>query len=800
MREGVREQRVSYALFSDSAISEEGNVSMSNQKPRRNSGKAANRKVFGRTVILLVVCGVLIFIPVLYKLWYWQILRHEEISQWAVEQQTSEREVTAERGTIFDQSGNTLAISSAAYDVILSPKAIQERQTEVNQEAVKTGTAAYDVVELIATSLPELLEGTDEDDIRERCQDTSSQYKKIADKIDATTEENLRTFISENKLSGCIYLADNSKRYYPYSTLAAQIIGFTNDNGGAYGIEAELDEQLSGEAGLVVTAKNAGGTDLMDFYQEYYDAENGENVYLTIDATIQKYCEEALADGIRKYDVRNGGFVIAMDCNSGAILGMASSPTYDLNNYSKVVDEVLAQKVQDGTIDQSEALNRMWRNKAINDSYEPGSTFKSVVLAAGLQEGVISDSSAFDCSGAVKVANYTIRCSNRSGHGHQTLAEAVGNSCNPAFISIGQKIGPELFYSYLEKFGLQDSTGIDLPGEGSNVIWNFDGFGITQLATASFGQRFTVTPISLITAINAVVNGGYLYTPHVVDRIQSESGEITYQADTTPIRQVISEETSAKCVEILEGVVTKYTGKNAYVAGYRIGGKTGTSQTLVKDEYITSFMGFAPANDPQVIVLLAFDAPKVAESGSNYTTTGYYISGGNLAAPVAGSLIADILDYQGFEKQYTSDDLSGVTVTVPSLEGKSEEEAAKLLNERNLTYRLVGSGSIITGQIPASGAGIPSGSEMLLYMGDEAPDDKVEVPDLTGMTVERAKETLEQLNLYMAVSGSSGNYTNTTLAYDQSEKAGSEVDRGTVVTVYFQDIAVGDYAGSEIDD
>ena len=774
---------------------------MSKHKRRQISKKAANRKIFGRTVILMMICGVVIFIPVLYKLWYWQIHRHEEISQRAVAQQTSEHAVTAERGTIFDTQGNTLAISSTAYDVILSPKAIKEKQVAVNAEAAKDSDyQAYDVLDLISTTLPTLLEGTTEEDIRAKCEDTSSQYQKVASKIDATTEENLRTFISENGLSSCIYLTDNSKRYYPYATLAAQVVGFTNANGGAYGIEAELNDELSGEEGLVVTAKNASGTDLKDFYQEYYDAENGENVYLTLDATIQQYCEETLADGIEKYDVRNGGFVIAMDCDTGGILGMASSPTYDLNQYSTVIDTVLQQEIEDEELSESEALNEMWRNKAINDSYEPGSTFKAIVLATGLEEGVISEQDTFNCSGSIKISDRTIRCSNRSGHGHQTLAAAVGNSCNPAFINIGQRIGAETFYQYLEKFGFQSSTGIDLPGEGSNVIWDFDGFGITELATASFGQRFTVTPISLITAINAVVNGGYLYTPHVVDHIESEDGEVTYRADTTPVRQVISEETSARCAEILEGVVTSYTGKNAYMAGYRIGGKTGTSQTLVDDEYVVSFMGFAPADDPQIIVLMAFDSPKVAAPGSNICTTGYYISGGNMAAPMAGTLISQILDYQGFEKEYTSDDLSGATVTMPNVEGKNESEAAELLSERDLSYRKVGNGETVTGQIPAAGEGIPGGSEVLLYMGGEAPDSQVKVPDLTGMTVERAKAALEEKNLYMAVSGASGDYTSTTLAYNQSEEAGSEVERGTVVTVYFQDIAVNDYSGQEIED
>lgn len=757
-------------------------------------------------MFLLAIFGVLVFVPIIYKLWYWQIDQHEELEQRAVRQQTSEVSVSAERGTIYDSQGNILAISSSAYDVILSPKAISERQTKLNEEAAKAeekGEAhdpVVNVIDLIAENLPELLEGTTSEEIREKCQDTSSQYKRIASKIDVTTEEAVRTFIADNGLSQCVYLTPNAKRYYPYSTLAAQIIGFTNDNGGAYGVEAELDDSLSGTAGLVVTAHNASGTDLMNFFQEYYDPEQGSTVNLTLDVNIQKLCEDVLETGIEKYDVQNGGFVIAMDCKTGGILGMASNPTYDLNNYGTVIDPILQEQLENGTIDQSEALNKMWRSKALNDTYEPGSTFKSIVLAAAMEEGLIDENSTYNCTGSIKVADRTISCSSHSGHGHQTLAEAVGHSCNPAFITIGQTLGAEKFYSYLERFGFMESTNIDLPGEGSNVFWSSNNFGVTELATASFGQRFTVTPISLITAINAVVNGGYLYQPHVVQSIVNSSGETTYEADTTPVRQVISEETSQRCASILEGVVTSYTGKNAYVSGYRIGGKTGTSETLVEDENIVSFMGFAPADDPQVIVLVAFDSPKMSSPGSNYSTTGYNISGGNMAAPLAGSLLANILDYLGFEKEYTSDDLSGGNVTMPALAGMSESEAEKALNAKDLTFRKVGDGETVTGQCPAANSPVPSGSEVILYMGEEAPADQVEVPDLTGKTVEQARQLLNEQNLYMTASGSSSYYNSTTLAYSQGTAAGTLVDRGSVVTVYFADSAVADYTGREIDD
>lgn len=795
---------------------------MSKRRQKIGTGRLANRKIFRRTVFLLVLCGVLMFLPIFYQLWHWQVVRHDELEEKAVRQQTSEVSVSAKRGTIYDNDGDVLAISSSAYDVILSPKAIVEKQVALEEEKTKAQKEMNkrlnagkevdedlrrlaedpvpDVTELIAEGLPRILSSVSEKEIREKCKDTNSQYKKIATKLDATTEQAVRAFISEHRLARCVYLTPNSKRAYPYSTLAAQVIGFTNDNGGAYGIEAELEEQLAGKAGLVVTAHNASGTDLMNFYQDLYDPEDGSDAYLTIDADVQKLCEDALAQGVKRYDARNGGFVIAMDCKSGAIRGMASSPTYNLNNYSKIIDSDLKRRVKKGKLSESDALNIMWRNKGLNDTYEPGSTFKSIVLASAMEEGLIKEEDHFNCEGAVKVANYTIRCSNHAGHGNQTLAEAVGHSCNPAFISIGQKLGEETFYSYMERFGLLEPTNVDLPGESANVIWEKGDFGITQLATASFGQRFNVTPISLITAINAVVNGGYLYRPHVVDHIVNSEGQVIYQGDTTPVRQVISEETSKRCASILEGVVTSYTGKNAYVPGYRIGGKTGTSQTLVEDEYIVSFMGFAPADDPQIIVLVAFEAPKVAEPGSDYSTTGYYISGGNMAAPIAGQLISEILDYQGFEREYTSDDLSVARTTVPALTGLTEDEAAEALEKKGLSYRKVGSDEKVSAQCPVQGASIPSGSEVILYMGQQAPKDKVKVPDLTGLTVDQVRQTLARVDLYMTATGSSSYYNATTLAYDQSVKPGRRLERGSVVTVYFTDHSVSDYAGQEIAD
>ena len=782
------------------------------ERQRRQSGKRANRTVFWRTVVLMGIFGVALFIPLFWKLYQLQIVQHDELQEKAIRQQTSDLTVSASRGTIYDRNGNTLAISATVYDVILSPKAILGLQEDY-ADAVEDGkTPDYPepTAEFIADHLVEIL-GVDREDVLERMTKVNRQYERVAQKIEGEQEEALRAFISENHLSGGIYLNPTTKRYYPNSQLAAQVIGFVNDAGGAYGVESKYEEQLRGTAGRVVTAQNAAGTDLLDFFQDYYDAQDGYDLTLTLDKTIQSYCERVLAEGIEQYDVENGGFCIAMDPNTGAILGMASSPNYDLNNYAQVVDQELQKTLEglEGDAYQeavAAARNLQWRNKAITDSYEPGSTFKSIVLAAALQEGVVSASDTFTCTGSIRVDGYPtpIRCSNRSGHGTQTLAEAVGNSCNPAFITIGQRLGEETFYDYLEAFGFLEKTGIDLPGEqtpavgAGKTIWDRSGFGWVDLAVASFGQRFQTTPIRLISAVAATINGGYLYTPYVVQTITDQGGNVVQNTEPEVVRQVISEETSQQVAMMLENVVDgcisgkPLTGKNAYVAGYRIGGKTGTSETLVDGEYIVSFIGFAPADDPQVIVLLAYDTPTPQENNPNYSTTGYYISGGQMAAPKVGGLLADILDYLGVEKVYGADEVNARDTTVPNVAGLTLAEAAQALEGKNLEYRKVGSGDTVTGQIPAANASIPENSQVILYLGETAPTDPAVMPNLTGQTLTEARETLSQLGLYLKASGATTYASETTRVSGQSVEAGSQVARGTVIDVQFSDGDVDD--------
>lgn len=770
--------------------------------------RRANRTMFRRTMFLMVFFGIFIFFPLLWQLWTIQITDHDKYEKMAIEQQTGDKAVAADRGTIYDTEGNILAISATVHDIILSPRDVVKLQSayaEKVAEAKEKGKAYPDYPEptntFIAQGLSQIL-GVEQEEILKRLAKTDRAYELLAGKTEEAVSTQVRAFITENHLTGGIVVQPTSKRYYPYSTLAAQVIGFVNaDNQGAYGLEAMYEEELSGEVGRVVTAKNGAGVELLFRYEDYIDALDGYNMTLTLDATIQHFCEKILADGVAKYDVQNGGFAIAMDPNTGAIKGWANYPTYDLNAPSAVyvpeLQQQLAQLKASGASDEAystavgAARNLQWRNKAVNDTYEPGSTFKSVVLSAALEEGVVSESDSFHCTGSVTIAGKVIRCHKRQGHGTETLAEAVQNSCNPAFVAIGQRLGAERFYQYLRDFGFLEKTGVDMQGESTSVIWSEDYFtseeGIASLATASFGQRFNVTPLQMLCATSAVINGGHLLTPHVLESITDSQGNVLKYVQTNEVRQVISEQTSKTARTILESVVNGGTGKNAYVAGYRIGGKTGSSQTLEEDHTIVSFLGFAPADNPKIIVLLALDNPKPSAPGSNLTKNMQYISGGNMAAPLAGQLLTDILDYMGVEKQYTEAELSGADTLVPKVTQFPLAEAERLLKKAGLTWRTVGEGTSVTDQIPATGATIPGGSEVVLYLGAPKPEELAQVPNVAGMNAEYARDALTRAGLYMKATGASGYYTSATVAGGQSIAAGTQVALGTVVEVQFVD-------------
>lgn len=791
-------------------------MAQSEKKENYGADGRANRVILGRTIALMCVFGVITFAPLLWKLWQIQVVDHEKYENMAIEQMTRDMVVTAPRGTIYDARGNILAISADVQNVVVSPKdilALQEDYRKKYAEKKPEDGRPEPTPEFIAQNLARILD-MEEEAILKRMGKTTSQYEVLKWRVDDEISEQVRKFISDYKLNPGVYLSPDTKRIYPYSSLAAQVIGWVNasdNNKGAYGLEAFREEVLAGKAGRVVTAKNAAGQEMMSSYENYVDPVSGYNLTLTLDATIQSYCERVLSDGIDAYDVQNGGFVIAMNPKTGAILAMASSPDYDLNTPRAIDDPVLAEYLE--TVKNDPASNeeayqkalgdtqlKQWRNKALNDTYEPGSTFKIMVLAAALEEGVVTENDHFYCPGYVIVADRRMSCSRREGHDDQNLRKAVMNSCNPAFVAIGQKLGAEKFYQYFKDFGFLEKTGIDLQGEASNagLFWSEDLFtsanGITSLGTASFGQRFQVTPLQLVTAASASVNGGKLMKPYVLQSVTDMDGNVISNTEPTVVRQVVSEKTSELVRSILKSVVCDGgTGKNAYVSGYQVGGKTGTSETLeskAEGRYIVSFLGVAPADDPQVVILLAYDWPTPAFPGASSTAKGYYISGGNMAALKAGELMGDILDYLGVAKQYSANDLAGADVTTPKVTGLSLSAAQTLLESKGLSFRTVGDGTVVTGQLPAQGTILPGNSQVALYLGADVPTEQVQVPSVVGKSPEAVRNALAKVGLYMRSGGAA---TGAVIADSQKIEAGSMVDPGTVIEVAFIDTTIQDY-------
>ncbi len=795
-------------------------------------GTHSKRSIFRRTLFLMVLCGMVIFIPLGWKLWDIAIVNCEAYQKAAQNQHGLDFVIPAERGKIYDRNSNVMAMSTTVYTLILSPrdlvKSVSNKDEEGNtlsDEVYQAKVAARQdqMVEELMNLIPDL----DRQEVEGHVHATKMAYREIKVNIEEEEHKRIQEYIVENKASSYLYQIAGSKRYYPYSGLAAQALGFVNANGGAYGIEAVYNDVLEGTAGRVVTTRTAAGTERYNSYAEYIDAVNGYNITLTIDTTIQSYLEKTLEEGIKDFEVQDGAFAIAMNPKTGAIYGIASSPDFDPNNYGRITNELLSSQLDESaaaifeklkasntenlTDSQlmekaesqaySDAVNTQWRNKAIDSRYEPGSVFKAIVLAAALEEGVVSENDHFFCSGEAIVPGYPkpIKCSNTRGHKDQDLAKAVANSCNPAFIEIGKRLGVDTFYDYFEAFGMLENTGIDLPGEASMVggMWSRDKMTNVDLAVASFGQRFEITPLQMICGFSAVINGGNLVKPYVVQSVSTQDGTVVQNTQPEVVRQVISKQTSQRAADILEQVVATGSGNNGYVAGYRIGGKTGTSEvkTVDLDHYVVSFMGYAPADDPQVIVLLAYDHPKVKEPGSNYGPSGVYISGGNMAAKKAGPLIAQILDYLGIEKTYSTEEAAAADVVMPKVTGLSVTKAEDDLSRVNLRFRTIGEGETVSRQIPAAGTRIPGGSTVILYLGDSAPEASGTVPDVRGMTYENAKNALEKAGFFMRASGASVYYGNTTTAESQSIAGGVAAVTGTVVDVKFFNQVEDGYAG-----
>ncbi len=758
---------------------------MFNKRRETAQPDSQNSMLLRRTLFLMIVCGIVAFILLGARLFKLQILDHDMYESAAVEQQLRQTAVPAKRGTIYDRNMNILAMSASVSNIYISPAEI----------------VMYDEdPAMIASGLSSIL-GIDYYEILEKTTHTESWYSTVARKVEDDVADKVRAFKEENDLLG-VKIEEASKRYYPYGSLACHVVGFVgSDDHGLSGLEYYYDDLLSGVDGRIVRATNAYGTDMMftDF-EDYYDAEDGKSVVLTIDETVQYYLENHLQTAAEQYDLQDGAAGIVMDVKTGGVLAMASLDGFDLNDYL-TISEAAQERVDKADVHSEEERNTLieaerqeqWRNKALSDTYEPGSVFKIITLAAGLESGALKMNSTFYCGGSIDVLGRTdpLNCSNIYGHGNQTLEEAAMNSCNVAFVTIGQWIGAERFYDFIHAFGLFEKTGLDLTGESDSLWWTEDVFfnkgNLSQLAAASFGQTFTITPMQLITAVSAVTNGGYLLEPYLVKEVINADGTVASQREPKVIRQVISEQTSKQCCQILESVVGKPngTGVNAYVPGYRVAGKTGTSEDVVYEaihgekKYICSFLGFAPADDPQVAVLVLLENP-----GPDSIVVA---SGAQMAAPTVGAVLRDVLPYLGVEPEYGEGEEALVDQRVPRLVGKTPEEAQELLEEAGFTLKeTVGSGAAVTAQMPAPNAKVAAGSEVVLYCGEQPSTEPIAVPDLLGLSYEVARVRAGMYGLYVRGEGTmmESDYI---LTVDQSEEEGTMVAPGTVITVTLSD-------------
>ena len=818
-------------------------------RPRRKSDAArrANQVIRGRTMLIMLLLGVASFTVLFWKLYDLQINRHDELKAEAVSQQTDSMVISASRGTIYDKNGEIMAISYSTETVLLDPGGVQdfvESQEQKIQDAAEEAAekgAPYTAPEVldqayIARGLSRILD-VEEETILEHLENTANRYWEVKKKVDQDVADEVRRFINgeiddegnqlttvdedgntvlistggrPTRLQG-ISLTPDTKRLYPFGSLAGNVIGFVNANNmGAYGLEASYDDVLSGSTGLTITPTNVNGTPLLfSGGEQMFDAENGSSLVLTLDTNVQYALEKGLESMLDKYDAANGGTGIVMDVNTGGIVAMASYPNYDPGDFSTIyteglqaeLDAALAEIQQNrSTYETEEAYNqalanaratiqfKQWRNKCYQDTYEPGSTFKPITLATALEEGVVNMNTTFTCTGSIHVEGWgkAINCSKRAGHGTQTLKVATGNSCNPAFVTMGLKIGTEAYYRYLKSFGLMETTGIDLPAEAEGIFANEDSFNsnVVSLAAYSFGQTFNVTPLELIRAQAATINGGYLYTPYLVEQVLDDEGNILSQHETTAVRQVISEETSAKVRECLEWVVSDGGGRNGQVTGYRIGGKTGTADKTGTKDVVVSFMCFAPADDPQYIMLLTMDTPS--------RTTGTAVFGGTMVAPVASQIMSEILPLLGVEPDYTAEELVGADTTVPNVVGQTREAAEDRLADLGFTFRTVGDGDTVTDQTPAGGAIVPGNASIILYLGQEKPDTPCTVPNVVGKSASEANKAITNAGLIMKVTGTTTASSGKGYAITQSLPAGTEVAAGTVVTVQFGDNSVLD--------
>jgi len=743
-----------------------------------------SRALLVRTLFLLAVCGVAAFVVLAVRLYDVQIINSSYYESRTLSGQLRETTIEANRGTIYDVNGKILAMSGPVENVFISPLELSLEEQDIR---------------FIAEGLSYIL-GVEYGGIIEKAGRSSSQYQVIKHRVNSNEAERVREFINEYSLRG-IHFEPASQRYYPNDVLASQVLGFVGtDNIGLDGIEQRFNSQLTGVSGRMIRLTNARGTDLLlAGFSDYYDAKDGNDITLTLNMSVQYYVEKHLAQAIIDYDILGGAMCIAINPKTGEVLAIANYPNFDPNNFLRISDtEMERLSYIENEEEYMEAFRnaqyRQWRNKSLADSYEPGSVFKILTFAMALEENAANLNSTFYCDGSIDVRVHDDvserNCWKRWGHGTMSLSAAMNNSCNIACVELGLRIGAEDFYKYVDAFGMFGRTGLDNRVEGRSLWWDesvfFDRRNQTQLASASFGQTFKITPIQMITAAAATVNGGYLMQPHIVKQITDSDGNIIEAFEPTILRQVISSDTSAIMRSMLEDVVNVGTGINAQVRGYRIGGKTGTSEnteqlalraeddTSLKD-YIVSFIGFAPADDPEIMILLLLDTPS--------HDTGIYISGGSIAAPVVGRMLEDILPMSlGIMPEYSDDDLKDINLHVPRITGWELEDAVRILEEQGYEYTVVGEGSTVTAQLPARNAYVASGTKVIMYVGAEVPKHQVIVPNLSGMTYVQARQALEERGLFIRTGGAPKSDRDALVSV-QSIAEGREVLFGSIVEV-----------------
>lgn len=732
--------------------------------------KGTTVRLWRRTLILLVLM-VFGFGAILFNLIRLQLVDGEELKKAAIDQSLQPTTLSAQRGTIYDSSGvKILAKSASVWTVALEPAYIEDEDKKV-----------------LAQGLAKILD-MDEDKVLELASQ-DSYFTYVKRKVETEQKDEILKFLDDNNISRGVQLIQDYKRYYPYGNFMGPVLGFTGtDNQGLSGLEYQYDTELSGTAGRLVTAKNAVGTDMPFQYEQKVDAENGYDLVLTIDEGIQHFLEEGLEEGIEEFEVANGACAVAMDVNTGAILGLATKGDYDPNDPWTIADENVQKEIDALPEDKQEAatsaaLQKQWRNKAISDTYYPGSVFKMCTGSMAMEEGLVSEDTTFTCnySYPVEGTGQSIHCWTARGHGTETFVQGLCNSCNPFFVHLGELLGPQLFYKYFEAFGFTQKTGIDLPGEATTLYYTADQLNPMELATESFGQNFSITPIHMLAAASAIANGGYLVQPHVVDHMLDEDGNIVMTADTSYKRQVISADTAERMTKILNINATSGTAKNGYIAGYRVCGKTGTSQKILEDNldtskkhYIASYCGFAPADDPQVALLIYYDEPN--------PEIDYY--GGSVAGPTFEKCMKQILNYLGVERKYTEEELEKIDTTAPNVTGKTVAEAKSSLEGEDLNYKVMGSGNTVLEQIPAFGEAIPQGGTVVLYTDKESTSETVEVPDLTGMSLAAANQAAVDSGVQILVTGAALTSDNP-VSQTQDIEAGTKVRPGTVITVGF---------------